>query len=135
MDPNLIAITETQINPVLLDSSFNIPELLFQSDLYVARLSNNSRELIGKHQQGGVLFVVRGDLCSLATASDSDNSSLGRWNSIDICNENIKLRMITTYRYVRSKQTENIVYMQQLCYFRRIGQNLYPIKAFAINLT
>ena len=49
LDPNLIAITEIQINSALLNSSYNIPELLFQSDLYVARLSNNSRELIGKH--------------------------------------------------------------------------------------
>ena len=79
--------------------------------------------------------MVRGDLCSLATASDIDDSGLGRWNSIDICNENIKLRMITTYRCVRSKQIENMVYMQQLCYFRRISRNLYPIKAFAIDLT
>ena len=48
LDPDLIAITKTQINPVLLDSSYNIPESLFQSDLYIARLSNNSRELIEK---------------------------------------------------------------------------------------
>ena len=81
------------------------------------------------------MSIVRGNLCSLATASDSDDSGLGRWNSIDICNENMKLRMITAYHCVRSKQMENMVYMQQLCYFRRIGQNLYPIKAFAIDLT
>ena len=91
--------------------------------------------MIGKHQQGGVLSVVRGDLCLLATASDSDNSGLGRWNSIDIYNENMKLRMITTYHCIRSKQMENTVYMQQLHYFRRISQNLCPIKAFAVNLT
>ena len=47
-DPDLIAIIVTQVNPFLLDSSYNIPEFLFQSDLYAARLSNNSKELIGK---------------------------------------------------------------------------------------
>jgi len=46
LDPDLISITEMQLNPNLLDSSYNIPESLFKSDLYVARLSNNSREYI-----------------------------------------------------------------------------------------
>ena len=78
LDPDLISITKIQVNPILLDSSYNLPESLFQSELYVARLSNNSRELIGKRQQGRVLSVVRGNLCSLATTSESDLSGLGR---------------------------------------------------------
>ena len=48
LDPDLISIIETQLNPDLLNFSYNIPESLFQLDLYIARLSNNSRELIGK---------------------------------------------------------------------------------------
>ena len=77
-DPDLIAIKETQVNPALLDSLCNIPESLFQSDLYAARLSNNSRELIGKTQQDRVLSVVRGELCSIERSLDSDSSGLRR---------------------------------------------------------
>ena len=32
---------------------------------------------------------------------------------------------------MKSKQTENTVYMQQLRYFRHIRRNICPIKAFA----
>ena len=77
-DPNLIAIIETQLNPALLDSSYNILESLFQSDLYIACLSNNNKELISKRQQSGILSIVRGELCSLAQSSDSYTSGLGR---------------------------------------------------------
>ena len=66
------------MNPALLDSIHNTPESLFQSELYVARMSNNSRELIGKRQQGRVLSAVRGELYSIVRSSDSDSSGLGR---------------------------------------------------------
>ena len=46
LDPDFIALTETQVNPDLLDAIYNIPEFLFQAEMYIARLSNNSHELI-----------------------------------------------------------------------------------------
>ena len=46
LDPDLIALTEMQVNPDLLDASYNILEFLFQVEMYIARLSNNSYELM-----------------------------------------------------------------------------------------
>ena len=46
LDIDIISIVETQVNPLLLDSSYNLPETLFQSDSFTANLTNNERELI-----------------------------------------------------------------------------------------
>ena len=46
----MILITETQVNLFLLDSSYNIPDTLFQSNSFIMNLTNNERELIGKRQ-------------------------------------------------------------------------------------
>ena len=67
-----------------MKSSCRIPEALFQSDAYVAKISNKTRELVDKRQQGGVLSEVRGSLIKNTKSGDADSSSLGRWNSLDV---------------------------------------------------
>ena len=67
-----------QINPDLLDASYNIPLLLFQSNLYIMKMDNNQDELISRRQQGGVLLVVREDLCAIAKSLEGDPIGLGR---------------------------------------------------------
>ena len=66
------------MNPNPLDATYNIIEFLFQAEIYIVRLSNNSHELISRRQQGGVLSAVHGDLCALTRASEGDSSGLGR---------------------------------------------------------
>ena len=53
---------------MLLDRNYNIPEILFQSNIFIAQISNNTRELIGKRQQSRVLITVRGKLGQYAKA-------------------------------------------------------------------
>ena len=67
-----------QINPDLLDASYNIPLSLFQSDLYIMKMDNNQYGLIGRRQQGRVLLAVRGDLCVIAKSLEGDPTGLGR---------------------------------------------------------
>ena len=67
----------------------------------------------------------------LTRASEGDSLGLGRWNTIDIQSEQCKVRFVCAYRCVKSKETENTVYIQQLHYFQYIGRNICPIKAFA----
>ena len=124
-----------QINPDLLDASYNIPLSLFQSDLYIIKMDNNQNELISRRQQDRVLLVVRGDLCAIAKLLEGDPTGLGRWNSIDIYSDQCKIRFITTYCCVKSRQTNNTVFMQQLRYFQRKKRNICPVKAFTIDLS
>ena len=100
------------MNPDLLDTIYNIPEFLFQVEMHIARLSNNSHELISRKQQRGVLSAVRSDLYTLTRALEGDSSGLGRWNIIDIQLEQCKVRFICAYHCMKSKQAENTVYMQ-----------------------
>jgi len=37
-----------QINPLLLDSTYNIPKTLFKDKVFSVRLSNNYNELLGR---------------------------------------------------------------------------------------
>ena len=67
-----------QVNPDLLNAIYNISEFLFQVEMHIAKLSNNSHELISRRQQGGVLSAVHGDLCALTRASEGDSSGFGR---------------------------------------------------------
>ena len=43
-------------------------------------MSSNSKELIAKHQQGGVLTALRGDINKVITGSGTDNLGLVRQN-------------------------------------------------------
>ena len=71
--------------------------------MFVAQMSNNMRELIGKRQQGGVLITIRGKLGQYAKVGETDQLELGRQNVIDIITEIKKVRVITGYRSVLSK--------------------------------
>ena len=74
---DLIAIAETQINPLLLDSTYNIPQHLFVSEAHYCIISNNANELIARYQQGGILTAVRGETCSFIQSTGEDSSKLG----------------------------------------------------------
>ena len=43
-------------------------------------MSSNRHELIGKHQQDGILIALRGENVKLITSTGTDSLSLGRWN-------------------------------------------------------
>ena len=78
-----MSFTETQANPFLLDSSFNISNDSFQSDNFVVQSSNNKRKIIGKRKQDGIILAVRGLLHQFTKSGESDPSGLGTWNSLD----------------------------------------------------
>ena len=46
---DIISLIETQINHHLLDTTYNINENLFHSDLHFTIMSSNRNELIIKH--------------------------------------------------------------------------------------
>ena len=43
-------------------------------------MSSNSKELIAKHQQGGVLTALRVNINKVITGSVTDYLGLGHWN-------------------------------------------------------
>ena len=59
---DVISLMETQVNLLLLDRNYNIPDTLFQSNIYIAQMSNNTRELISKRQKRGVMTAIKGSL-------------------------------------------------------------------------
>ena len=48
LDSDFIALTDAQVNPDLLEAIYNILEFLFQVEMHIVRLSNNSYELISQ---------------------------------------------------------------------------------------
>ena len=74
---DLINVVETKINPSLLAQQQEFKDNLFWSEIHHTIFSNNSNELIGVRQQGGVLFSVRGDIAKFCIGSGSDSSNLG----------------------------------------------------------
>ena len=54
--------------------------------------------------------MIRGECCKLAISMALDISELGRWQSMNLSNGNWKLRVITVYQGVSSKQIPNMVY-------------------------
>jgi len=134
LNVDLISLVETQAQPALLDATCNMPSTLFAHETHVTKLSNNSNELINKHQQGGLMSSVRGECCKLVTATSCDPTGLARWQSIDLKNANGKIRFITAYQGVPSKQTSNTVHQQQLRYWQRHNRNICPRKAFALDI-
>jgi len=110
MEVNIISITEIQINPLLLYQKRDLRDSLFCAEQYTCLLNNNSNELINKRQQGGILTSVRGEYSNLVKGSGFDPSNLGRWNWLDLHYNQKKIRIITAYRYVKSRSSKNIVY-------------------------
>ena len=43
---DIVSLVETQINPVLLDATYNIPDRILASELHTYIINNNSIELI-----------------------------------------------------------------------------------------
>ena len=58
------------------------------------------------------MTTVKGEYCEIVKTIAADLSGLGRWNYIDLQNSDRKIRIITVYQAVLSKQTENTIYMQ-----------------------
>ena len=64
----------------MLDSTYDANEKLFRGDQHCTMMSSNSKELIAKHQQGGVLTATRGEINKIITGSGADELGMGRWN-------------------------------------------------------
>ena len=100
---DIILIIETQIQPALLDNTYDIPSKLFAHEAHIIKLSNNSNELIAIHQQGGFLTSVHGECCKLVTNTSYYPNGLARWQSFDLANCNRKIYFITAYKGISSK--------------------------------
>ena len=74
LDLDLIFLIETQVNPLLLDKTYDILNNILSSGLSSHVMSNNSRELIRRRQQGGVFISIRGEYSNLVTLSLQDSS-------------------------------------------------------------
>ena len=62
LDIDSVAIAKTKINPSLLFNINFVQNNLFRAEYHVDPMANNSNELLGRRQQGGVMFYVRNDL-------------------------------------------------------------------------
>ena len=62
LDTDSVTIAETQINPSLLFSVNVVHDNFFRAENHVDVMDNNSCEIVGQSQQGGVLLYFRNDL-------------------------------------------------------------------------
>ena len=77
-------IAETKINHSLLFNSNVVHDNLFRAEHQVDVMTNNSKELLGQMQQGGVILSVRNDLSKHSSAAGIDSTGLSRWVYSDI---------------------------------------------------
>jgi len=50
LNVDIIVLVEIHVQPALLDKSYDIPSALFAYEAHITKLSNNTNELINKHQ-------------------------------------------------------------------------------------
>ena len=77
LDVSTVADAETQIYTSLLLNSKVVHNNTLRSENDVAVIDNNSNELIGLRQQGGVLLSVRNDLEKYSSLVGKDETGLG----------------------------------------------------------
>ena len=134
LEVDFISLVETQINPLLLSFKESLHTAMFRNQPATSILSNNTNELIGRRQQGGVMLAVKGEVAKYATSTGADPTGLGRWNYIDVVNREKKVRIISAYQCVRSKTSLGTVYLQQRRYFLARNINICPRKLFIMYL-
>ena len=66
-----------------------------------------------------MLTAVRGKLDQYAIVGELDQSGLGRQNVIDIITDIKKVRVITGYRCIQSKQTNNTIFYSNFDIFKK----------------
>ena len=113
LETDVVSLVETQINPSLLHQKDSLHHALFRHKPASSIHNNNSNELIGKRQQGGVMLAIRGQVSKHATGTGSDPTGLGRWNYIDLTNGDKKVRIISAYQSVKSVSTLGTVHSQR----------------------
>ena len=78
MNVDIISLVEIHVQLALLDKSYNILSTLFAYEAHITKLSNNTNELINKHQQGGLLTSLHGEYYKLITNTLCDPTSLAQ---------------------------------------------------------
>ena len=79
LDIDSVAITETHINPYMMFNSNVVCDNLFRAEHHVDVMANNSNELLGQRQQGGVMISVHNDLSKHLSAAWIDSTGLSLW--------------------------------------------------------
>ena len=77
----------TQINPSLPPIKYYPHAAMLQNNLATSTLRNNMNELIGRRQQYGSMKAAQGEVAKHATSTGTDPTSVGRWNCIDVVND------------------------------------------------
>ena len=60
LETDVVSLAETQIKPSLLTHEDSLHYALFRHQPASSIHNNNSKELIGKRQQGGIMMAIRG---------------------------------------------------------------------------
>ena len=56
--------------------------------------------------------AIRGNIAKYSSFTGADPTGLGRWNYVDIINNNSNLRIAIAYQSVRSDTTLGTIYLQ-----------------------
>ena len=102
---------------MLLPKKDSLNTAMFQHYVATSILSNNTNELIGARQQGGVMTIVKGDIAKYAISTGADPTGLNRWNYIDIVDGTKQLRIIYACQSVISKSSLGIMHSQRRIFF------------------
>ena len=135
LETDVVSLSETQINPSLLNHKDYHHYALFRHQPASSIHNNNSNELIGKRQQGGIMMAMRGEVSKHATVTGADPTGLGRWNYIDLENYSNKIRIISAYKSVKSVSTLGTACSQRRRHFLARGIDVCPRELFILHLT
>ena len=92
--------------------------------------NNNGNKILRYYQQGGVLTSVQGEYVNIIKYSGSNSIKLDRWNWVDLVHNQTKIRIIMAYRYIKSCQTMNIVFIQNEQLYCNINRITCSLSAF-----
>ena len=135
LETDVASLAETQINSSLLTHKDSLHCALFRHQPASSIHNNNSNELIGKRQQGGIMMAIRGEVAKHATVTGADPTGLGRWNYIDLVNDGNKVRNISACQSVKSISTLGTACSQRRRCFLARRIDVCPRKLFVLHLT
>ena len=136
LDLDIIGGTEVQIDWSLMDRRNSLETVLDDTARVRAATGFNTKECVGKRQQGGTCTLAFDAAAVKVVGSGSDASGLGRWSWLRVVGcQGAVTRIITAYQPVRArKKGFNTVYRQHLRHFKTLGRIGCPRNFFRMDL-
>ena len=105
-------------------------DAIFRAEQYVDTMCNDSKELVGWRQQGGVLLFILNDLAKHSSLTGKEETGLGLWFYHEIFISQKKEGIICACQCAKCIEVYNIVCSKKRRYFSKTNWNICPRRSF-----